>query len=761
MSTQAHKNARHAKNGDGISTETANNPFDTVFDDKESDIEWWDKEENSLANSNLPDTEARIMQWPKAESASARNAPIKQSRTVARKTDKRYSVHKPTRDKSKGRQRKQNALAGIKVITNFSKSSATIKASPTKTLRPAEIQQSKTMPQIGSFVDLAALQALNGEAPQPSGGFWKTKKNKDLTRASASKHSLAGEISQDLVTEGLAGHSPKRLKPIAHVPSPLDLSPSDRPIVIGISISSARLAEHTLSPETATSATSNIFQSYEHRTPTNMAPETPTIIITPAQAGTIWSALEDNSAGPTVRPASSIYSQAPHNVMGIYTQNNAPPVPQMPASVIENERQRIAAQKSYFSPDSDEGTSWEDDFTDRDNKSRSRAFSTGTIFEEDESPVLARKDHSVTVSARVKDLKHASISTVATRRRSRGWWNYITTPFLSRSNTVAARGVFEDQPPPALPSLATAAEKAQEAERDGKMWEKQFSPATPATTTTMSSDAWWDTSAREDLSKHEIPADKSPEVCDSRHKVQTSTGTLPFFSSEIALVGGSTPSLSAEDTDSQPDRGASLRSLINTHETPMPPGRLNSIPPRTHNPFVQPRLTDLENPSSTVQRTRQQSSQSARPALSRIQAVVVPSPPPPYSPANAQIPRYGAVLPPNHTTNLQYPVSPGPLSPGLQQAMSTSGGIPMSEVLSTPANRRPIILNSEYSELTPRQAPMVFDAPPLQPISSRAQEKAEAKRQRHEKEDAIARKAGGLWRGRDAFQIVDAMDVVG
>jgi hypothetical protein len=751
MSTEAPKNERRAKHRDSPSTENTNNPFDTVFDGEESDGEWWDEEESNFPDPNQPAAEARITQWPRTlESANAGTSTKNPSRTAIRKVDKRYSVHKPIRDKSKGRQRKQNALAGIKVITNFSKPSAATKVSPTKASQPTQVQPSKTMPQMGYFVDLAALQALNGEAPQASGGFWKSKKNKEFTQAAASMPSLAGEASQTTTSGELADNPPGRLKPRAHIPSPLDLSPSDRPIVIGISIPSARLAEHTLSPETATSTTSKILQSYEHRTPTSMAPETPTIIITPAQAGTIWSALDDNSAGPTLRPASSIYSQAPHNAMGIYTQKDAPPVPQMPASVLENERQRIAAQKSYFSPDSDEGTTWEDDeVTDRDIKSRSRAFSTGTVFEEDESPVIARRGRATSISAGPKDLKHASISTVTTRRRSKGWWNYITTPFLTRSNTVATQGVFEDRQPPALPSLTIAAEKAQEAERDGKMWEKQFSPLTPATTTTISSEAWCDTLAKEDQSKHPKAADQSPDVYESRHKVQTSTGTLPFVLSEVALMGGSTTSsLPTVNTDPQLNRSVSERSVTNSREVRISSDGTDSRGPQNNNPFVQPRLADLNNPSSAVQSTRQQVPQPIRPALARSQASVLPSPPPPYSPAGSQIPRYRAVLPPNHVQNLQYPVSPGPLSPGLQQAMSTGGGIPMSEVPLTHANRQPINLNSEYSELPPRQAPMIFDPPPLQPLSSKAQKKAEAKRQRHEKEDAVARKAGGWWRGR-------------
>ncbi|KAH9218518.1 hypothetical protein DL95DRAFT_385169, partial [Leptodontidium sp. 2 PMI_412] len=75
-----------------------------------------------------------------------------------------------------------------------------------------------------------------------------------------------------------------------------DLSPNDRPIVIGISIPTADVADRTLSPQTAASETTGIVRSYEHRTPMNQTPDTPTIIITPAQEGSIWSPLDRGGA---------------------------------------------------------------------------------------------------------------------------------------------------------------------------------------------------------------------------------------------------------------------------------------------------------------------------------------------------------------------------------------------------------------------------------------------------------------------------------
>ena len=731
---------------DIASTEPHSNPFGTLFDGDESEDEWWDEEESTISTTEKPATAAQVTQWPGILESTGAGVTSKPARTSTRKLDKRYSVQKPTRDKSKGRQRKQNAKAGIKVVTNFSRQQG---AAP----QPVQLQSSKTMPQRGCFVDLAALQALNGESTQPSGGFWKKKKG--VTRAADTMPSMPSNATSKSEREQSRGL----------IPSPLklddDLSPNDRPIVIGISIPSADIAEHTLSPQTAISDTSKIVRSYEHRTPTSRTPETPTIIITPAQESPAWSPLDMNSASPSRRPraASSIYSQSPQNVIGIYTNDNAPPVPQMPASVLEEERQRIAAQRSYFSPDSEDGTTWGDEEPERTSPSKSRVVSSCTLFEEDESPVVARAGRAVSISA--KSAKHASISTVATRRRSKGWWNYITTPFLTRSNTVAVNGVFEDQQHPALPNLALAAAKVQEAERDGASWEKQFSPLTPETTTTERPESWWHSASKDEEAKDNKSVETSPVLQETRHKPQPSSGTIPFVLSEVGMIGGSpTSSITSANTELQLDRSMtgpsiarSVSGLSSTdREVPLLSDAPNTRALQSNNPYVQPRLGDLSDSSNQIQSATQQVIQPIRAAVvlapSRPQQSPGDAPPPPYSPSPSRIPRYRAVLPPGHPSNLQYPVSPGPLSPGMQQAMSGGVGIPMSTVPLSPPPRRPINLNSGYpGELPAREPALPFTTEFPQPPSKKAQ-KAEAKRRRYEKEDAIARRAGGWWRGR-------------
>jgi hypothetical protein len=604
------------------------------------------------------------------------------------------------------------------------------------------------------------LQALNGEPAQTSGAIWKSRKVKDSAPVANTQPSTIANATQTSTSRAAReATSATTAKSQRLVPSPLnlndDLSPSDRPIVIGISIPSANLVKHAMSPQTASSYTSKISQTYEHHTPTGHSPDTPTIIITPAQDNHAWSPLD--ASGSHIARASSVYSQPTHDAFGIYQSKDAPPVPQMPVALIESENQRVAAQRSYFSPDSDQGTVWGDEDSKLGSPSRPRITSSCTIFEEDESPVLARAGRPLSVSVSSKHDRHASISTVTTRH-SKGWWNLIVTPFLTRSNTVATRGVFEDQQPPALPDLAVASAKAAEAERDRKAWEKQFSPTTPNTATTINSDALWDASAKQDGSKDKDSARLSPVAHEAGHVAQPSCGTIPFVLSEAPPTRTErnlSSSLPANDPEPQhrtqrqqnfsmpraPPAAAVPRRGEPSREVSGLPNTSNRAVSQNINPFVQPRLADLDGapPNSQPTITR------VIPAARSVQNAVEPSPPPPYSPAPR---RYRAILPPGNTVahanvqDSQYPDSPGPVSPGLEAAMSSGRGIPMSNVPLSHVPRTPIILNSRYPELPPRGAAPFFAPPP------KSGKKAEAKRQRHEKEDAVARKAGGLWRGR-------------
>lgn len=689
----------------------------TPLTELDSEDEWWEDDEPSPQKPGKKRKSIRITQWPKPPGMGAGA-----NRVSTRTTDRRYSVQKPIRGKSTGRQKKQNAKAGITLVTNLNRY---------QPARPGPSQANKTTAQTGCFVDLAALQALNGESSgNPS--FWRSRKNKAggvIPIGNSNHHEPQPDQRLPTQNETEAKNSADRSN-TSSCRIGDDLSPDDRPIVIGLSIPTGDASSNTFSPLTAASETTRIVRSYEHRTPTTLSPETPTIIITPAQSVSLWSMLDNNDYPDSqVRPSSSVY--------GIST--DAPPMPQMPNSILIEERNRLAGLKSYFSPDSDDATMWEDD----ESPAKSRVVSTGTIFEDDDSPILTKGGRARSMSGASRSTRHLSISTRKSRAHSTGWWNYITTPFLTRSNTFAQRDV-ENHPVPAVPSLASAVAKLQDEERDGTIWEKQFSPLTPetSTSTVLSTDQWWNPDLKQNPS-----VEPSPVLQETRHQVQESTGTLAIIFPERA--GFETASTHSQ-IEPEELRKSTLSSFAPTMQTP-PDGKHieQSDQHERHSRGVAPQ------PQNITVNIHSASTQIIQPLRATIvdgtAASSVPAgttPPPPYSPSPTQVRKYRAVFPPGHALGIQYPASPGPVSPGLQNAMSSGGAIPLSNVpLTPPPARRPINLNSGYPSTPSNEEAARFAPTYLQPVSKKAQ-RAEAKRQRHEKEDHIARRAGGLWRGR-------------
>lgn len=203
-----------------------------------------------------------------------------------------------------------------------------------------------------------------------------------------------------------------------------EISPWDRPIPIGISVPSDSVTE--FSPDPAT----------RQRSESDATLTTPSIIITPAAAmKSVWS--PDTESDYNSARASSIYSRA-----GFYMQSagpDVPPVPALPAEILKNAEQQSRSRNDTL--DSADTAFEEDD----DIKHRDRITSTATVFEEDETPLRDGNFHS-TLSV--------DTSTVPTPRRSQGWWNVITTPFMmSRANSVWTQNGRNAERTPDVPMM--------------------------------------------------------------------------------------------------------------------------------------------------------------------------------------------------------------------------------------------------------------------------------------------------------------------
>lgn len=209
-------------------------------------------------------------------------------------------------------------------------------------------------------------------------------------------------------SESHHAHNTLRLPSGARVkgmrPSPLDISPSDRAITIGCAFSPSTVSNYTRSPTSAIT--------------TSRSP--PTIVVTPAKNNFSPSELTHNgNHWMGYRPASSVYSRYT-NCASRITDRNAPPVPPLPLT--------INTSNIY------------------DNARRS----IGTPFEEDITP-----DRSDSAGHNVRLSRPPLTAGLPTPRRSKGWWNVITSPFSARSG----QGPFWRSPSPTddrLPVLGDA-----------------------------------------------------------------------------------------------------------------------------------------------------------------------------------------------------------------------------------------------------------------------------------------------------------------
>lgn len=218
----------------------------------------------------------------------------------------------------------------------------------------------------------------------------------------------------------------------------IDVSPSDRPITIGISIPSDTLSQH------------DSYRTTRERSESDTTLVTPSIIITPAMVKSVWS--PDSEVDHRPISASSIYSQATIYPAGHSHNQDIPPVPALPSNmlvsdqdakvsatenraVLEDERAAETTPKLKLTHSRNDTrdstmTAFEED---EDTKRKDRIMSSSTLFEEDQTP-LAPHDKSIST---LSSLKIDTTSSPSMSRLSRGWWNVITTPFeMSRSNSI-------------------------------------------------------------------------------------------------------------------------------------------------------------------------------------------------------------------------------------------------------------------------------------------------------------------------------------
>lgn len=588
----------------------------------------------------------------------------------ARVSHSRYSVHKLKRLRSRQRQKAQNAKAGIKLVTDM----ATFR-------RQNHVAQQLRTPKDpgGKFVDAAALKALEGEPSSASVGNWNWLKHKASLRRPAESPSSASVATR----------------------SPLgqDLSPEDRPIVIGIALppdlaerGNASLNAHATMLATPLNASAHPASRSQTNVESDGVRGAP---VTPSQQRSAWSpdTPETTSSFQSPRPASSIYSQA--TGLGMGASHDAPPVPNLPSTyrqqqplisldsgnsdegpvALSQARRPTSSVYSQWTaqnvlvlhdappvpavpvehqrrqgPEADELQSGDED----------DGGSPCTLFEEDGPALGARRGE------REQDV---SKSPGSAESQTRGWWDHVITPFTERTSP-----------------LREALQKSQQ---------------------------------------HLFSKSHSPDVHTSKRDLASSNVTKVDKPLAATVRSG----LPASPRPSPKD--------ISTPIVKVP------TPRRTPSPFLGPRAG---SPASSSRSVTPHIDHPSTKTMSALQGHQIPSDePPPYSPPKDQTTvKYRAVFPTGHPLNNLYPPSPGPNSPAMAGTMSSQGGISMTDISLTPDGCNYALPRRQPGTFVPQEHTLTASAP---------EHRVERERRRHEKEEVVARKLGGFWRGRGCVPV--------
>ncbi|MCJ1470250.1 hypothetical protein MMC07_008895 [Pseudocyphellaria aurata] len=388
----------------------------------------------SPTSPNLPRSPIRSRRKNTLDEAGLENAQSWNRKFAVQKSPKRGSSRKQEKSQNKTRWPELN------VVTNFSKPPVLAQRAAEADVRHrARRKESRVQDHRPGYVTLSDIKA---PVDRKAYGDYKTHKRnqssggRDLKIRDESNPKKEEDLAAGLGLQPFENppdfpfvEGKGRVNGLKHSPTKItELSPSDRPIMIGISIPSAKLAEHSISPDVGL-AGSSPRQYATDRDP----PMTPTIIVTPAKVERSSSdeSYEQNAVSQDRRRAvSSVYSQTFQHGRGWAQTTDIPPVPSHPFV------------PSKYTPPTNP-------FENDDKGSPSRVVSSCTIFDEDE--LRGRPDSG---ESQLRILKRSSTDTIATRHRSQGWWNHIVSPFITRGNTMMFKASSPEvgTPVPALPT---------------------------------------------------------------------------------------------------------------------------------------------------------------------------------------------------------------------------------------------------------------------------------------------------------------------
>ncbi|KAK0650529.1 hypothetical protein DIS24_g6793 [Lasiodiplodia hormozganensis] len=346
--------------------------------------------------------------------------------------------------------------------------------------------------------------------------------------------------------------------------SPLDVSPSDRPITVGLTVSPEQVSDYD-TPQSAQSGNNlGVHPANHQRSNSPASAETPTIIVTPAREKAGWLFPIDNRP----RPASSVYSRAT-NAYTMYNPSREyiPPVPAIPANFEtrnDNSPGGISTANGFVvseSPSPSEPAPPQPAASSKAqeiaNTKKPRVTSDATLFEEDQTPQSAgtlRGPTGLYIDTNIPPTPH----------RSKGWWNIITTPFeFTPSRFRFAPGTPSDASTPMIPMILSRFSRSPDLHRNFSA--RSRAAQTPqSSTTAFTSPATWERSS----------SDESPV----RTHDDLGISTIPSRESldRSYQPEGAQSAISASDREIPVALGPGFEAKADSPTNPAPPSHNNS-----------------------------------------------------------------------------------------------------------------------------------------------------------------------------------------
>ena len=324
---------------------------------------------------------------------------------------------------------------GLNIVTNFSTQP---KRSKTDGLIVDKVQSQRPQlgPRFATSIKSAKAEHMDHSVFEifPEGGLQKRvtdEKTESSKRAVArqavsklQESQIARQRAADLSKTKETMHPTERSHPTTnelHLQQPSSAasghSPGARTVVVGMSVPADQADAHR---------SAGGFQNFRSAN----TPDTPAIVITPAEESESWKPAFFNKP----RPPSSLYS--PYIRTGLQPQHfEPPPVPEIPAGHAQRGATgQFSVGVSILPPAQDSPQSYEDDsYSNEDSDDRSV-----------ENVIRNSTDsHEPIVPSNVEDRRHIS----------QGWWNLMLSPMLSRKGTIAEKGNDQSPETPPVPAI--------------------------------------------------------------------------------------------------------------------------------------------------------------------------------------------------------------------------------------------------------------------------------------------------------------------